>query len=109
MRPRVILTPLQLGLDVQLHHHLSRFLIDTLHQHVRTSDGSDTFHGMGIITIVTPRNKNTNQILRMKVTPKDTAAVGRVPVYYNKEEKVGMTAVITEKGTHHWKDFLTIF
>ncbi len=80
-RPRVILTPLQLGLGVQLHHHFgSRFLIGTLHQHVRTSDGSDTFHGMGMITIVTLRNKNTNQILRMKVTPEDTAAVGRVPV-----------------------------
>ncbi len=40
-RPRVILTPLQLGLGVQLHHRFaSRFLIDTLH-HVRTRDGSD--------------------------------------------------------------------
>ncbi len=52
---------------------------------------------MGMIAIVTPGTKNTNQILRMKVTPKDTAAVGRVPVYYHKEERVGMTAVIAEK------------
>ncbi len=88
MGPRVILTPLQLGLGVQLHHHFaSRFLIDTLHQHVRTRDGSDTFHAMEMITIITSRNKNTNQILRMKVTPKDTAAVGRVPVYYHKEKE----------------------
>ena len=33
-RPRVILSPLQLGLGVQLHHHFaSKFLIDTLHKH----------------------------------------------------------------------------
>ena len=32
-RPRVILTPLQVGLAVQLHHNFaSRFLIDTLHR-----------------------------------------------------------------------------
>ena len=33
-RPRVLLTPLQLGLGVQLYHHFaSRFLIDSLHHH----------------------------------------------------------------------------
>ncbi len=42
--------------------------------------------GMGMIAIVTPGIKNINQILRVKVTPKDRAAVGRVPVYYHKEE-----------------------
>ncbi len=57
---------------------------------VRTSDGSDTFHGMGMIAIVAPGTQNTNQILRMKVTPKDRAAVGRLPVYYHKEERVGI-------------------
>ena len=31
-RPRVLLTPLQMGLAVQLHHHFaSRFLLDSLH------------------------------------------------------------------------------
>ncbi len=33
-RPRAILSPLQLGLGVQLHHHFaSKFLIETLHKH----------------------------------------------------------------------------
>ena len=32
-RPRVLLAPLQIGLDVQLHHHFtSRLLIDSLHR-----------------------------------------------------------------------------
>ena len=32
-RPRVLLAPLKIGLDVQLHHHFaSRLLIDSLHR-----------------------------------------------------------------------------
>ena len=54
---------------------------------VRTRDGNYTSHGMGMIAIVTPGTKNTNQILRVNTTSKDTAAVGRVLVYYRKEEK----------------------
>ena len=50
--------------------------------------------------IVTPGTKNSNQILRVKVTPKDIAAVGRVPVYYH--NSVGMTAVVFEK-LHNFK------
>ena len=30
-RPRVLIAPLQIGLAVQLHHFVSRFLIDSLH------------------------------------------------------------------------------
>ncbi len=33
----------------------------------------------------------------MKATPKDRAAVGRGPVYYHKEERVGMTGVNFDK------------
>ncbi len=51
-----------------------------------TCDGSDTYHGRRMIAIATPRNKNTNLILKVKVTLKDKAAVRRVPVYYHKEE-----------------------
>ncbi len=47
---------------------------------VRTRDGGDSFHGMGMNAIVTPGTKNTKQILRVKASPKDRAAVGGVPV-----------------------------
>ena len=52
---------------------------------------------MGMIAIVTPGNMNNNLILRVKVTPQDIAAVGRVPVYYHREDSVGMNAVVFEK------------
>ena len=45
---------------------------------IKTLDGNNTFHGMGMIATVTPANNNSNQILRVKVTPKAIAAIGRV-------------------------------
>ena len=95
-RPGVLLAPLQIGLDVKLHHHFaSRLLIDWLHRlgsccsyqevqtfgknaavtqgtgilnhtsefvdnvdhNLRTLDGNDTFHGMGLIATITPGTK----------------------------------------------------
>ena len=58
---------------------------------------NNTFHGMGMIATVTPANKKSNQILRVKVTPKDIAAIGRVPIRYHSKESVGMTMVTYEK------------
>jgi len=75
---------------------------DNADHNVRTLDGNYTFHGTGMISIVTPGTKNSNQVLRVKVTPKDIAAVGRVPVYYHKEESVGMVAMMFEK-VHNFK------
>ena len=45
---------------------------------IKTLDGNNACHGMGMIAAVTPANNNSNQILRVKVTPKDIAAIGRV-------------------------------
>jgi len=44
-RPRVLISPLQLGLAVQLHHQFgSRFLIDTLHKHGFCSSYSEVIN-----------------------------------------------------------------
>ena len=64
-----------------------------------TSDGSDTFHGMGISQFVTPGTKKY-QPNSQNESYTDRAAVGRVPVYYHKEERVGMTAEIFDKMAH---------
>ena len=66
----------------------SQYVADNTDYNIRTLEGNDTFHGMGMIAIVILGTKKSNQILRVKVTPKDIAAVGRVPVYYQKEESV---------------------
>ena len=128
VRPRILNTPLQLGLGVQMHRQFgSRFLIDTLNQlgfcssyseiqmyersaavnlgtdipglgsgsfvqhiadnvdhNLRTLDGCNTFHGMGIIATVTPKTDVCKLIPRMKVTAEDIAAVGRINLAFMK-------------------------
>ena len=124
-RPRVLITPLQVGLAVQLHHHFaSRFLIDSLHRHgfccsyqevqrfgqnaavdqgtqipnhtsefvqyvadnvdhnIRTLDGNDTFHGMGIIASVTPGTKHSQLVPRKTVNPDDLSTTGRIQIQH---------------------------
>jgi hypothetical protein len=136
-RPRVLLTPLQLGLGVQMHHHFaSRFLLDTLYQHgfccsytevqryersaavstgidipgyvpghfmqyvadnvdhnIRTLDGSGTFHGMGIITAITPKIDHASEIKRVNVSADDIAKVGRINIHHFTPEGDGMATL----------------
>ena len=123
-RPRVVISPLQIGLAVQLHHNFaSRFLIDTLHHHgfcssyqdvqmfnqnaalgqgteipsfngefvqyaadnvdhnTRTLDGHNTFHGMGMIAVVTPGTNFSRNVARRKVTPEEISATGKVEIH----------------------------
>eukprot|EP00794_Sanderia_malayensis_P017156 gene17156-18878_t len=116
-----ILTPLQMGLAVQLHHSFaSRFLIDTLHRlgfcssyrevflfkqnaavdqgtgipeysgqfvqyvadnvNLRTIDGHNTFHGMGMIATVTPGTSRMNRIPRKKFNGQDIVLAGNVRI-----------------------------
>ena len=123
-RPRVVISPLQIGLAVQLHlNFASRFLIDTLHHHgfcssyqdvqmfnqnvalgqgtdipsfngqfvqyaadnvdhnTRTLDGHNTFHGMGMIAVVTPGTKFSRNVARRKVTSEEISATGKVEIH----------------------------
>ena len=125
-RPRILNTPLQLGLGVQMHRQFgSRFLIDTLNQlgfcssyseiqryersaainlgtdipglkpgmfvqhvadnvdhNLRTLDGYNTFHGMGIIAAVTPRTEICKTVPRVNVTAEDIASVGKINIAF---------------------------
>ena len=121
------MSPLQLGLGVQLHHHFgSRFLVDTLHSlgfccsyyevqkyesnaaailsttipcqdaevpflqfiadnvdhNLRTLDGHNTFHGMGIITTSTPGSDVSVIVPRKEVSLDEVASLGKVDIQY---------------------------
>ena len=124
--PRVLVSPLQIGLAVQMHYNFgSRFLIDSLHEHgfcssysevqrfehsaaltrgtdipnfcvndtiqymadnvdhnVNTIDGLNTFHGMGMITTITPARKLKISVPRITVNFEDIEAVGKVNIKY---------------------------
>ena len=64
-----------------------QYVAGNVDHNIKTLDGNNTFHGMGMIATVTPASKKSNQILRVKVTPKDIAAIGRVPIQYHRKEK----------------------
>lgn len=115
-RPRVVISPLQIGLAVQLHHNFaSRFFIDTLHHklqmfnqnaalgqgtdipsfngqfvqyaadnvdhNTRTLNGHNTFHGMGMIAVVTPGTKFSRNVARRQVTSEEISATGKVEIH----------------------------
>lgn len=67
---------------------------DNVDHNIKTLDGNSTFHGMGMIAAITPQVSKSNPILRVKVTPNDTVAIGRVPV---QDGSLGMTMVTYEK------------
>ena len=56
----------------------ARYVADNVDHNVRTLDGNDTFHGMGLIATVTPGTKQTQVILRRKVNPTEVSVCGQI-------------------------------
>ena len=74
-----------------------QYVADNVDHNIKTLDGNNTFHGMGMVAAITPEIKKSNAILEVKVTPRDIAAIGRVPIQFHKDESLGMTTVTYEK------------
>ena len=74
-----------------------QYVADNVDHNIRTLDGNNTFHGMGMIAAVTPKIKGTNQIPRLNIFPADIAATGRVPIQFHRDESFGMAMVTYEK------------
>ncbi|KAJ8417480.1 hypothetical protein AAFF_G00287070 [Aldrovandia affinis] len=52
-----------------------QYAADNVDHNIRTLDGNNTFHGMGMIAAITPATKSSNPILRAKVTRSDMSMV----------------------------------
>jgi hypothetical protein len=78
-----------------------QYAADNVDHNIRTLGGNDIFHGMGMIAAVTPGAKMSNPILKKKVSSRDIAVVGQVPIKYHREESLRMTAVMYEKLRVH--------
>ena len=86
------------GTDIpNLTTEFVQYAADNVDHNIRTLDGHDTFHGMGMIAAITPGTRSSQPIPRAKVTSLDVALVGRVQIKYHKEESCGMTAVTYQK------------
>jgi len=62
-----------------------------------TISTNGTFHGMGMITAVTPKTCSGESIPKAKVTSLDVTIVGKEQICYHKEESHGMSAVAYQK------------
>ena len=59
-----------------------QYIADNVDHNVRTIDGYNTFHGMGMLGVITPAKQSTRTIPRVTVTNEDILAVGRVNIHH---------------------------
>ena len=79
------------GIDIlNYSSQFVQYIADNVDHNIKTLDRNNTFHGMGIIAVITPEIKKNNLILRVKVTPRDIAAIGRVQFH---RESLGRSMV----------------
>ena len=57
-----------------------QYVADNVDHNIRTLDGHNTYHGMGMIAAVTHATSRTGRIPRVSVTTEDIAAVGKVNI-----------------------------
>ena len=66
-------------------NHTSEFVqyvADNVDHNIRTLDGNDTFHDMGIIASVTPGTKHSQFVTRGKVNPDDISTTGHIQIQH---------------------------
>ena len=61
-----------------------QYVADNVDHNIRTLDGNDTFHAMGIIATVTPGTKQAQVIAKEKVNPKDVSTTGQIQIQYQR-------------------------
>ena len=59
-----------------------QYVADNVDHNIRTLDGNDTFHGMGIIASVTPGTKHSQLVPRRKVNSDDLCTTGRIQIQH---------------------------
>ena len=64
-----------------------QYSADNIDHNLQSIDGYGTFHGMGIISMITPAVKHSLTIQRVKVTSEDIAKVGRISIKHFHQDK----------------------
>jgi len=59
-----------------------QFAADNVDHNIRTLDGHNTFHGMGMIAMITPKITQSRQIPKIKVSANDIAEIGKVNIQF---------------------------
>ncbi|CAG2201846.1 unnamed protein product [Mytilus edulis] len=81
------------GVDIpgEICNSFIQFVADNVDHNVRTLDGNNTFHGMGIIAGITPGTKRTAPIPRISVSSDDINSIAKVNIQYYKPQNDFMT------------------
>jgi hypothetical protein len=74
-----------------------QYSADNVDHNIRTLDGHNTFHGMGMIAAVTPQARIKSFIPRQKVSQKDIIQIGRIQIHYHSNESQGMSSITYQK------------
>ena len=70
-----------------------QYVADNVDHNVRTLDGNDTFHGMGMIATVTPGTKPTSCVPRRQVSPQNISASGIVEIHPPSEPRLAQAEI----------------
>ena len=72
---------LEQGTDIpSLEGQFVQYTANNVDHNVRTLDGRDTFHGMGMVAAVTPATTQANRVPRRNVTQEEVAKAGKVEI-----------------------------
>lgn len=63
-----------------------QYVADNIDHNVRTLDGFNTFHGMGMISCFTPGSLKVKPVPRVRVSSEDIIQVGRINIRYLKSQ-----------------------
>ena len=64
----------------------AQFIADNVDHNVRTLDGANTFHGMGIIAVTSPGQKQNRPVPRIKKTAEEFVFQSKIKIHYYRAE-----------------------
>ena len=69
------------GTDIPAYNgQFVQYVADNVDHNTRTLDGNNTFHGMGMITTVTPGTSEVRYVPRRKVKPEEISLAGKIHI-----------------------------
>ena len=70
-----------------------QYAADNVDHNIRTLDGHNTFHGMGIIAMITPGTTQGHQIPRAVVPTNDISTTGRIQIQYHRADNQALATL----------------
>ena len=77
--------------------HFVQYVADNVDHNVRTIDGMNTFHSMGMIAATIPSKESTHRVPRINVIAEDIAAIGTVNITSFMQTCDGMQSLCYEE------------